>query len=309
MNIDFQLWLSKLVWLIAEPASLLLSIWVAGCLVLWTRWWRLGRMLVCVSALLTTAVALYPIGQMALRPIEDRFPPVVTLPPRIDGILVLGGVIDYDVIGKRGVPSSLLAAGSPRLDAFVELARRYPMARHVFTGGSIELIDGRDTEADVVRRIFARIGLDTTRIIFEDKSRNTFENARLSLEMIKPEPEETWLLITSARHMPRAIGTFRKAGWPNLIPYPIDYATDPDRPFDSQFRMGYNLNYLSEAIREYMGLGYYWYLKRTDALFPGPDAPKPEGETPASETPAEQPAAPAAEEAAPAPADTPSPSE
>jgi uncharacterized SAM-binding protein YcdF (DUF218 family) len=209
---------------------------------------------------------------MALRPIEDRFPPLVALPARVDGILVLGGVIDYYVIGKRGVPSSLLAAGSPRLDAFVELARRYPMARHVFTGGSIELIDGKDTEADVVRRIFARIGLDTTRIIFEDKSRNTYENARLGLEMIKPEPEETWLLITSARHMPRAIGTFRKAGWPNIVAHPIDFATDPDQPFDSAFRLGHNLNYLSEAIREYLGLLYYWRLGRTDELFPGPEA-------------------------------------
>jgi uncharacterized SAM-binding protein YcdF (DUF218 family) len=281
MTIDFQLWFSKLVWLLAEPASLLLSAWVAGCVVLWTPWWRAGRVLVCLAAFATTVVALYPVGQLALRPIEDRFPPLVSLPARVDGILVLGGVIDYYVIGKRGVPSSLLAAGSPRLDAFVELARRYPMARHVFTGGSIELIDGKDTEADVVRRIFARIGLDTTRIIFEDRSRNTYENARLSLEMIKPEPEETWLLITSARHMPRAIGTFRKAGWPNIVAYPIDFATDPSQPFESAFRLGHNLNYLSEAIREYMGLLYYWRLGRTDEFFPGPDAKAPEAEAPA----------------------------
>jgi uncharacterized SAM-binding protein YcdF (DUF218 family) len=288
MNLDFQLWLSKLIWLLAEPASLLLSVWVAGCVVLWTPWWRLGRLLVCLAALATTIVALYPVGQLALRPIEDRFAPLVSLPPRVDGILVLGGVIDYYVIGKRGVPSSLLAAGSPRLDAFVELARRYPMARHVFTGGSIELIDGKDTEADVVRRIFARIGLDTTRIIFEDKSRNTYENALLSLEKIKPEPEETWLLITSARHMPRAVGTFRKAGWPNIVAYPIDYATDPNQPFESAFRLGHNLNYLSEAIREYMGLLYYWRLGRTDELFPGP-TPTAEGAAP------DAPAAPRAE--------------
>jgi hypothetical protein len=94
-----------------------------------------------------------------------------------------------------------------------------------------------------------------------------------------------------------------------LIPYPIDYATDPERPFDSQFRLGYNLNYLSEAIREYMGLGYYWYLKRTDTLFPGPEAPKPEGEAPEPAQPAAQQQDPPAEEAAPAPAETPSPSE
>lgn len=283
---DFQLTLSKLFWLVAEPASLLLSLWVAGCALLWTRWWRAGRSVVCLSAALTVAVAMFPIGQALLRPIEDRFPPVVSLPARVDGILVLGGVIDYYVIGKRGVPSSLLAAGSPRLDAFIELARRYPAAKHVFTGGSIELIDGKDTEADVVRRIFARIGLDTTRIIFEDQSRNTYENAKFSRELVKPEPEETWLLITSARHMPRAYGTFRKAGWQHLIAYPIDFATDPNQPFDSAFRLGHNLNFLSEAIREYVGLAYYYKLGRTDALFPAPDPAPADGETPAKpETP------------------------
>ncbi|MBL8833078.1 MAG: YdcF family protein [Rhodospirillales bacterium] len=287
MPFDIQLSLSKLFWLVAEPASLLLSVWVAGCLILWSRWWRLGRALVCFSAALTVAIAIYPIGQIALRPIEDRFPPLVSPPPRVDGILVLGGVIDYYVIGKRGVPSSLLAAGSPRLDAFIELARRYPAAKHVFTGGSIELIDGKDTEADVVRRIFARIGLDTTRIIFEDQSRNTWENARLTLDLIKPEPEETWLLITSARHMPRAMGTFRKAGWPHLLAYPIDFATDPNQPFDSAFRLGHNLNFLSEAIREYVGLAYYYKLGRIDRLFPEP-LPAP-GE-PETTEPAEAPA-------------------
>jgi uncharacterized SAM-binding protein YcdF (DUF218 family) len=280
LGVDFQLYLSKLFWLVAEPASLLLSLWVAGCLILWTPWWRLGRFLVCFAALVSLAVALFPVGQMALRPIEDRFPPRAALPPQIDGILVLGGVIDYYVIGKRGVPSSQLAAGSPRLDAFIELARRYPAARHVFTGGSIELIDGKDTEADIVRRIFARIGLDTTRIIFEDQSRNTFENAKLSLELIKPEPEETWLLITSARHMPRAIGTFRKAGWPHLLAYPIDFATDPNQPFDGAFRLGHNLNFLSEAIREFIGLVYYYKLGRTDELFPGPDPETPDAAPP-----------------------------
>jgi uncharacterized SAM-binding protein YcdF (DUF218 family) len=279
---DFQLTLSKLFWLVAEPASLLLSLWVAGCLLLWTRWHRAGRAVVCTTAGISVAVAMFPIGQVALRPIEDRFQPVVSLPARIDGILVLGGVIDYYVIGKRGVPSSLLAAGSPRLDAFIELARRYPAAKHVFTGGSIELIDGKDTEADVVRRIFARIGLDTTRIIFEDQSRNTYENAKFSLDLVKPEPEETWLLITSARHMPRAYGTFRKAGWPHLIAYPIDFATDPNLPFDSAFRLGHNLNYLSEAIREYVGLAYYYKLGRIDALFPSPDPPAAEESAPAA---------------------------
>ena len=166
-----------------------------------------------VACVVTTAIAMLPIGQWALKPIEDRFPPLHSLPPRVDGIIVLGGVIDDYVIGKRGVPRSLAAAGSPRLDAFLELARRYPMARHVFTGGSIELINGRDTEADVVRRIFARLGLDTTRDRLRGPLAQHLGERALQLRAAEAGAEEQWILITSARHMPRAMGSFRKAGW------------------------------------------------------------------------------------------------
>ncbi len=264
--------LSKLFWFVAEPSSFLFSLWLAGTALLWTRWSRLGCWVVTLTALFTLAIALLPIGQLTLKPIEDRFPPLLSLPPKVDGIIVLGGVVDESVIGRRGVPRSLAAAGSPRLDAFLELARRYPMAKHVFTGGSITLIDDRDTEADVVRRIFARIGLDTTHIVFEDKSRNTWENAVFSYDLIKPEPDELWILITSARHMPRAIGTFRKAGWKNLLAFPVDYWTSDNdgSSFTPTFSLGANLDVLGEAIREYIGLAVYWYLGRSAQLFPGP---------------------------------------
>lgn len=267
---DIVLPLSKLFWLIAEPSSLLFACWLAGAALLWSPWYGLGRVLVSLAALATLAVATLPLGQWALRPLEDRFAPPATLPNRVDGILVLGGVIDESIIGRRGIPRSLAATGSPRLDAFLELSRRYPMARHVFTGGSIELINGRDTEADVVRRIFARIGVDTTRILFEDRSRNTIENARYSYQLIKPDPEQQWLLITSARHMPRAIGTFRQVGWTNLIAFPVDYATDHETPFQPQFGLGANLQFLSEAVREYIGLVAYYSLGRMSTLFPAP---------------------------------------
>ncbi len=269
---EFLLWLSKAFWLVAEPGSLLLGTWLVGVVFLYTRWFRLGRMLVLLAAVMTTAIAMLPIGQLALKPIEDRFPPPATLPTKVDGILVLGGVIDEYVIGKRGIPKSLVAAGSPRLDAFLELAWRYPLAQHVFTGGSITLIKGRDTEADVVRRIFARLGIDTTRIVWEDRSRNTWENARFSFDVLKPEPGQTWLLITSARHMPRAVSTFRKAGWTGIVPFPVDFATDYELgEFEPLFRLGANLTDLSEAIREYVGLVVYYVLGRSTALLPGPN--------------------------------------
>lgn len=279
---EFWFVASKLFWTLVDPSSLLLSLWLVGAVLLWSPWFRWGRVIVSLAALATLACAELPVGQLAVKPLEDRFAPLVNLPTKVDGILVLGGVIDDSVIGRRGVPRSLTAAGSPRLDAFLELSKRYPLARHVFTGGSIELINDRDTEADIVRRIFARIGLDTTRIIFEDKSRNTFENAQFSYVLLNPQPEEQWIMITSARHMPRAVGTFRRVGWRNIVPFPVDYATEEVPKFEPDFSLGANLDLLSQAVREYIGLGAYYALGRMDALFPGPLGPPP---PPATETP------------------------
>ncbi|MBI3451643.1 MAG: YdcF family protein [Rhodospirillales bacterium] len=274
MSADSFFSLSKLFWFFAEPSSLLLFAWLLGSALLWTRrWLGLGRIVVTTAALFTFAAGLLPLGQWLLQPIENRFPASTAVPTQIDGIIVLGGVIDDYVIGKRGIPRSPSGAGSPRLDTFIDLVRRYPMARHVFTGGSTELYEGRDTEADIVRRIFARLGVDTTQIVFEDRSRNTYENATFSYALIKPRPGERWLLITSARHMPRAVGTFRNVGWKNIIAYPIDYATETTTVFEPEFGLGSNLHYVAEAIREYAGLLAYYYSGRTDALFPSPIPP------------------------------------
>ena len=66
--------------------------------------------------------------------------------------------------------------------------------------------------------MFERLGLEEGRVIYEDRSRNTTENAEFSRDIARPRPEETWLLITSAFHMPRAVGCFRRVGW-NVVPF------------------------------------------------------------------------------------------
>jgi hypothetical protein len=74
--------------------------------------------------------------------------------------------------------------------------------------------------------------------------------------------------------MPRAVGVFRRVGWHNLIPFPVDFATDEQTTlenFQGEFKLGANLQVLSEAIREYIGLVAYYYLGRTTSLLPGPD--------------------------------------
>ena len=115
------------------------------------------------------------------------------------------------------------------------------------------------------------LGLDVSRVTFERESRNTAENARYSRELVKPQSGETWILITSANHMPRAVGCFQRVGW-NVLPYPVDYQTSGAAGFRLGFNFGARLNNLNRATHEWIGLIAYRLLDRTTALVPGPEA-------------------------------------
>jgi uncharacterized SAM-binding protein YcdF (DUF218 family) len=149
------------------------------------------------------------------------------------------------------------------------LARRYPEARLVFTGGQGTFLQGSLTEADVARELWTAMGLPPGRVLYEDRSRNTHENAVLTRELAAPRPGETWLLVTSAQHMPRAMGVFRRAGW-DPVAWPVNYTTGgtPRAWYDAPFPT--RLNQFEGALREWVGLLAYRLLGRTGALFPGP---------------------------------------
>lgn len=108
------------------------------------------------------------------------------------------------------------------------------------------------------------------RLILEERSRNTRENARFSAELANPKPGERWLLVTSAWHMPRAVGCFRRAGFP-VTAYPVDYRTAGPRDatrfntFASDGLLEFDL-----AVKEWIGLVAYKLAGYTDAWMPGP---------------------------------------
>ena len=237
---------------------------VASGVVLWrTRWARAGHWLAVVGTVSMSAVALLPIAQWSLAPLENRFPLPQRLPSKVDGIIVLGGAVDPIETATRNIPS--LNEAAERMTTFVELARLYPSAKKVFTGGNGSLHASRLTEADTAKRLFSALGVDTDHMIFEDRSRNTYENALYSLQLAKPEPAEAWILVTSAEHMPRVVGIFRRLGW-TVIPHPVAYKSDSIYVADFAGR----LKAFDGAVREWVGLVAYRLLDRTDALFPGP---------------------------------------
>jgi len=213
---------------------------------------RLALWVGTITLNLLIALAILPLGDLLLQPIERSFPAQPAL-AQVDGIIVLGGGEDARASAFWG--QMQLNEGGERYTAALELAERFPEARLLFTGGSGALRDlaGAETsEADMAGQFFREQGVAPGRLLLEGQSRNTAENARLSLALAAPKPGETWLLVTSAFHMPRAMRSFETAGWTGLVPWPVDYRTSAFKD-GIGWNLTRNLLVLNTAIREQVG--------------------------------------------------------
>ena len=198
------------------------------------------------------AIVLLPLDQFAARPLEDR-EPRPPLPARVDGVIVLGGALEQDIYADRGIPS--LNGAAERMTELVALARRYPQARLVFTGGSGHLLPDAATEADDARALFTALGVPPQRMTYESASRTTWDNAVFARRLAQPAPGQVWLLVTSAMHMPRALGAFRAAGW-DVLPWPVAYKTR-GRGLRWEESPGQRIALLDAALHEWLGLLAY----------------------------------------------------
>ncbi|MCH8466820.1 MAG: YdcF family protein [Roseinatronobacter sp.] len=247
---------SKLLGGVLQPETWIVAAFGAIALALIARRQRAALRLSLASFATLLVLGIVPLGDLMLAPIERSYPLTPEL-QEVHGIIVLGGGEDLRASARWGAVQ--LGQGAERYTATLALARAYPEARIVFTGGSGALRDARGaplTEADLAARFFADQGLDAERLILERRARNTAENARFSHALAGAAPEETWVLVTSAFHMPRAMRSFTNAGWTGLVPYPVDHRT---ARFSDQlgWGLGRNLAQMAIALREYVGLVVY----------------------------------------------------
>jgi len=259
-------YLSKIFWFFIQPLNLAIFLLLAGLLAAAFGRRRLAATGSVLAFLILALSAWTSLGAMMLNPLEERFakPP---LPQKVDGIVVLGGGFEGAINLVRG--GYELNSGGDRMVETAILARRFPAARVVVSGGTGELFLDGEGDADTAPRLLSALGVSADRLILENKSRNTYENAVFTRQMVAPKPGETWLLVTSAFHMPRAKALFDKAGFPTIA-WPVDYRTSGkegiglfrDNPADS-------LQVTTMAIREWIGLAAYWLSGRIDRPFPG----------------------------------------
>ena len=241
--------ISKIFEFLVTPSHVLLWLVLATAVAMFLGRVRLARGLGVAAAALFVLIGAAPLGFILARPLEDRYPRA-PLPARISGVVTLGAGLNTAVLALRGAPGT-----TPSIDRLVstyELARRYPQARIVFSGGW-----GPYSDAIAARDDFLRMGLDPERLVLEGRSRNTYENLAFSQAMVRPGPGETWVLATSAIQLPRAMDVARRLGW-RMIPWPTDYRTAPALPLGaSWFRIGDNLRLTDEAVHEWLGLAVY----------------------------------------------------
>ncbi len=237
----------------------IVSLLALGAILSFTRWKRAGRVMMLVATAIVLAVTFLPLDHWALRPLENRFPQLTEMLAHVDGIIVLGGFAEPIPNGTLGLNEM-----GENVTTFAQLAHAYPTARLVFTGTSPE-DPTYMTEGEAVRRTVRDMGIDTSRMALELKSRNTYENAALTHAMVQPKPGETWILVTSASHMPRSMGVFRHVGW-NPIPCPTGYKAQ----MRFQINFAPHLVHLDLAAHEWLGLVVYRLTERIDVLFPKP---------------------------------------
>jgi uncharacterized SAM-binding protein YcdF (DUF218 family) len=264
--------LAKVLWALLQPSSLMLGAVIAGAVLLATRWQRLARALLWGGIAALLIGGLSPLGDALSGPLEYRFeaPDLERAGPPVAGIIVLGGGTDLQVPGTQQVAG--LNEAAERYTEAVALARRLPAARLILSGGSGGLVagDASTSEAATAGRLLEALGMARDRITLETGSRDTYENAVLTARILKPRPDQRWLLVTSAWHMPRAIGCFRKAGF-TVEAWPVDYRSP--RRLDAMRINGSisdGLKRLDLIGKEYVGLAVYYLRGRTDALLPGP---------------------------------------
>ncbi len=257
---------SKILWFIIEPANLLMLMVLAGTVLLWSGKAKAAKYTLTAAAGLILTVALFPVGDALLRPLEQRFPVPAELPQKVDGIILLGGA--QEPLLTRTYHQPVMNGASETMTTFLALARSYPAAKLVFSGGSGDIRHQGVTEADTVKLFLQQQGFDPGRLIYETRSRNTYENVTFTKRLVRPQAGEKWLLIASAYGMPRVVGVFRQAHWP-VIPYPCNYHVGRELHVLPSLHFIESFSALEMAMHEWIGLTAYYVTGKSNALFPG----------------------------------------
>ena len=276
MSETFSYQLGRFLWLLVSPGNLILWLLLTA-LAVHLFHPRLGRLLLLATIVLLLAVAVTPVGQWLLRPLEQRFPASALDRHNqpLSAIVVLGGSQQPELAHQYH--HSGLNDHSERLWAAAALAKQFPDATVLFVGGTKTGRFGQLKESSVAVRYFEQLGIPGSHIVVDDRSVDTATNAKFARQHIErlralrdnPDSPYAWVLITSAMHMPRAVGAFLQQGL-SPLPYPVNYQALPVDDWLITPSVSNNLQILEQGLHEWLGLLKYYLADDSPVLFPGP---------------------------------------
>jgi uncharacterized SAM-binding protein YcdF (DUF218 family) len=246
--------LSKIFWAAFNPLTLIGLLFIAGMGLLGLKKEKWGRRILYSATTLFILAGVVPIGPNLVVFLETRYPLPDPLPEQIDGVIVLGGAINSErsqIVGQVSVGEY-----GERLTEMIKLSRVYPQARILYSGGEGRLNPGAANEAEEVKKLLEDLKIPQDHFVFENQSRNTYENMKYSYDLIHPQAGDKWLLVTPAFHMPRSAAIFEKAGW-RVIPYPAGYLEDNKYFLFRDIDVLGNFYKLQVAMKEIVGIIAY----------------------------------------------------
>ncbi len=256
---------SDLTWLLLQPSNLIIMLILFSLLCLIFGGLKLGRSALALAVFFILVPSLLPVEDLLAGPLENRLHAPNPLPNQVEGIIVLGGAVDWGV--SQGRQQLNVNEGAERMMAGAALAKRYPNAKLVFTGLFREIIPNEFTALPNDASFFFGPEYSNRQITYLGGARSTYEEALLALQSVKPQAGERWILVTSAYHMPRAYLTFQAQGW-TVIPYPVDYRHTAKLAIQPTLKIVGRLSDIDDYAREWGALIMYNRLGRTEKLLP-----------------------------------------
>jgi uncharacterized SAM-binding protein YcdF (DUF218 family) len=195
-----------------------------------------------------------PLSNFLLSKIEDYIQPSKYPIQQLTGVVVLGGSFEKGSESKER-NEVFINSSAERLTKALEIYKKNPRVFILFSGFSNAIKPQGWSESDMAKKFFLDQGVRIDNLIFENQSRNTFENIKYSKDIIA-NYKGTWGLVTSAHQMPRSFFAFKKQGL-ILEPINVDYKTGTNRMFWINFDISSGLSNWSIIFHEFIGIAYY----------------------------------------------------